>query len=117
MRLRSTHSHGEPTNMPLKSSLRAFASNLALAALCASLFAAAARSGPPGVAGTHKESVNDPKYSMTAFTLDVPANWKFAGVIAREGGCHSGGPSMKFTVLSNDGVTSIIQMPSTQWNW
>jgi hypothetical protein len=54
---------------------------------------------------------------MTAFTLDVPANWKFAGVIAREGGCHSGGPSMKFTVLSNDGVTSIIQMPSTQWNW
>ncbi len=46
--------------MPLKSSLRAFASNLALAALCASLFAAGARSGPQALPAPTKNPSTTP---------------------------------------------------------
>jgi len=99
------------------SRLRAAVSKLALAAVCAALFSAAAHPGPPPNVSPRKEAVSDPQYSMTAFTVDVPSNWKFAGAIARETGCHSTGPSMKFTMASDDGATSVIALPPVQWNW
>jgi hypothetical protein len=103
--------------MILKPRLRVAASKLAIVGVCAAVFSSAAQSGPPPNGSPRKEAVTDPQYSMTAFTIDVPANWKFAGAIARDGGCHSTGPSMKFTMTSNDGITSVIALAPVQWNW
>jgi hypothetical protein len=66
---------------------------------------------------THKVDIIDPKYPMTAFTMDVPVGWKFAGTIAHDPGCHSSGPGLKFTVLSPDGLTAIAVLPGTTWAW
>ena len=66
---------------------------------------------------THKVDIIDPKYSMTAFTMDVPVGWKFAGTIAHDPGCHSSGAGLKFTVLSPDGLTAIAVLPGTTWTW
>ena len=54
---------------------------------------------------------------MTAYTLDVPSGWKFAGTIARDPGCHSKGASLKYTMQSTDGLTGVVIMPGVTWNW
>jgi len=66
---------------------------------------------------TRKVEITDPVYQMTAYTLEIPADWKFAGAIAREPGCHSVGPQMKYTVQSPDGLTAVTMMPGVAWTW
>ena len=56
-------------------------------------------------------------YQMTAYTLDIPANWKYAGAIAREPGCHSNGAALKYTTQSPDGLTAIVMLPGVAWSW
>lgn len=67
--------------------------------------------------GTRKAEIADPQYQMTAYTLDVPAGWKFAGTIARDPGCHAGGPGLKFTIQSPDGGTAMAALPGMTWTW
>ena len=38
--------------------------------------------------GVRKVDVQDPVYGMTAYTINVPTGWKFAGKLLRPGGCH-----------------------------
>jgi hypothetical protein len=64
-----------------------------------------------------KVEISDPQYQMTAYTLDVPSDWKFAGTIARDPGCHAAGAGLKYTVQSPDGLTAIVQMPGVSWTW
>jgi hypothetical protein len=64
-----------------------------------------------------KVDVTDPQYQMTAFSLEIPANWKFAGTIARTPGCHGNGPAMEFTAQSPDGLTAAVLMPGWAWSW
>jgi hypothetical protein len=66
---------------------------------------------------TRKVEIPDPQYQMTAYTLDIPSNWKFAGMIARDGGCHASGAALKFTVLSPDGLTAMVRLPGVTWTW
>jgi hypothetical protein len=66
---------------------------------------------------TRHVSVADPTYSMTAYSMDVPAGWKFAGTVARDPGCHSNGPALKFTIQSPDGSTTIAALPGMAWSW
>jgi hypothetical protein len=66
---------------------------------------------------TRKAEIVDPQYQMTAYTLEVPADWKFAGTIARDPGCHSSGAGLKYTMLSPDGVTAIAMLPGMTWTW
>lgn len=68
-------------------------------------------------ASTRKVEISDPQYQMTAFTLSVPANWKFAGIIARNPGCHSTGAALKYTMESADGQSAISLLPGVSWNW
>lgn len=80
--------------------------------------ASASPGGPSGVwSGTHKQDVIDPHYQMTAYTLDVPDGWKFAGTIARDPGCHSAGAGLKYTMQSPDGLTGLVVMPGATWSW
>jgi hypothetical protein len=67
---------------------------------------------------TRKVEVTDPQYQMTAYTLQVPANWKFGGAIVRQSdACHTTGGQLKYTMLASDGTTAVIMMPGAVWNW
>ena len=67
---------------------------------------------------TREIEVADPQYQMTAYTLAVPANWKFSGAIVRQSGpCHTADDQLKYTMLAPDGTTAVITMPGVVWNW
>jgi len=67
--------------------------------------------------GTRAVTVDDPSENMTAFTLEVPANWKYAGVmdVSARGTCHAGGSMVKLTAVSPDGQYGIFQLPGVTW--
>jgi hypothetical protein len=70
--------------------------------------------------GTQEVEVKDPANRETAFTLQVPADWKFVGTILRPRGCHAAATpadGLSFTVLSPDGVSAIGQLPGVTWSW
>ncbi len=70
--------------------------------------------------GTRKEEVRDPAYGMTAFTIEVPTGWKFAGLILRPGGCHpppTPAAGLSYTAQSPDGVTEFVSLPGVSWTW
>jgi hypothetical protein len=87
-----------------------FASVLIAAAVCWSAATATA-------AATRKVEVADPQYQMTAYTVDIPASWKFAGTIARVPGCHGNGAAIKYTAQSTDGLSAVAVMPGAAWSW
>jgi hypothetical protein len=66
---------------------------------------------------TRRAEITDAQYQMTAYTLDVPTGWKFAGAVARDPGCHSNGPGLKYTMQSPDGSTALAFLPGMAWNW
>jgi hypothetical protein len=68
-------------------------------------------------AGTRKVEVADPQYQMTAYSVDIPAAWKFAGTIARVPGCHGSGAAIKYTAQSADGLSAVVVMPGSAWSW
>jgi hypothetical protein len=90
-----------------KQSASASASTPALPASQAGPFSKAART----------VEVSDPQYGMTAMTLDLPSDWKFAGTVVRDPGCHANGASIKYTAQSADGSTAIVVMPGAAWTW
>jgi hypothetical protein len=98
---------------------QSFAIILPLAAVGALLAGAGAVAGAAQVtwSGTRKAEIIDPQYQMTAYTLDVPTGWKFAGTIARDPGCHASGAGLKFTVQSPDGPTAMAALPGMTWTW
>jgi hypothetical protein len=84
----------------------------------ASIMVSAAVCSPvASAAGTRKVEVADPQYQMTAYTVDIPASWKFAGTIARAPGCHSNGAAIKYTAQSTDGLSAVAVMPGAAWSW
>jgi hypothetical protein len=66
---------------------------------------------------TRKTVVTDPQYQMPAFTMDAPANWKFAATIARDPGCHASSFGLKFSMQSPDGTTAVAALPGMTWAW
>jgi len=65
-------------------------------------------------------TVDDPVLQMPAYTLQIPKDWKFTGMIARPGGCH--GPAvpadgLTFTALAPDGITAREKLPGVSWAW
>jgi hypothetical protein len=81
------------------------------------LLSAAVCSPVATAAGTRKVEVADPQYQMTAYTVDIPASWKFAGTIARVTGCHGNGAAIKYTAQSTDGLSAVAVMPGAAWSW
>src|ERR1039457_4757280 len=66
---------------------------------------------------TRRVEATDPTYQITAFTMEIPADWKFAGTIARPPGCHGTGASIKFTAQSPDGFSAVVGLPGVAWEW
>jgi hypothetical protein len=90
---------------------------LVMATLGALLACCCANAAQISWSGTRKAEISDPKYQMTAYTLEVPSGWKFAGTIARDPGCHSNGAGLKYTMQSPDGVTALAFLPGMAWSW
>lgn len=82
-----------------------------------SLAAAPAQPGRFAWPGTRTVQADDPHYQMTAFTLEVPATWKYAGAIEVSGAgtCHAGESNLKLTMQSPDGLYQIMKLPGVQW--
>jgi hypothetical protein len=59
----------------------------------------------------------DPQYNMNALSMDIPDGWRFAGTVARSNGCHSSGPSLKYTAQAPDGITGFSYMPGMAWHY
>jgi hypothetical protein len=70
-----------------------------------------------GWSATRRVEVEDPVYRMTAYTLEIPDGWKYAGAIARPTGCHSNGAALKYTAQSPDGLTAMVLLPGVAWSW
>ena len=97
--------------------------NLALLAMLSSTVLCSQIKSPVAnlaVTGRHKEEVVDPAYGMTAFTIEVPSGWKFAGMILRPGGCHpppTPASGLSYTSQSPDGMTAFVTLPGVSWTW
>jgi hypothetical protein len=87
----------------------------ALGAVAIMICGAAVASAP--WTDTRKTAITDPQYQMTAFTMDAPSSWKFAGTIARDPGCHASSFGLKFSLQSPDGSTAISVLPGMTWAW
>jgi len=90
---------------------------LQASAPAASATSAPAHSAKVGWSSTHSVEIVDPAYQMTAYKLEIPTGWKFAGTIARPTGCHSHGLGIKLTTQSPDGLTAMVSLPPVAWAW
>jgi hypothetical protein len=55
---------------------------------------------------------------MTAFTIDVPNGWKFAGTILRPAGCHAAAypaAGLSYSMVSPDGISAYMGLPGVSW--
>jgi hypothetical protein len=86
-------------------------------ALLSGMVAPAASTGPFVWPGVRSVEADDPKFQMAAFTLAVPADWKFAGEMGQSaaGTCHQGNRGLKFTMQSPDGLYRILALPGVEW--
>jgi len=76
----------------------------------------------PGVSwtSTNKVSVIDNGVGMKAYSVDIPAGWKYAGIILRPGGCHApavAAAGLSFTTVAPDGISAYSQLPGVTWDW
>jgi hypothetical protein len=78
---------------------------------------------PPASANwstTQKVSVADKAVGMTAFTVEIPSGWKYAGMILRPGGCHAPAVpalGLSFSTVGPDGITAYSSLPGVSWDW
>ena len=67
---------------------------------------------PLHLAARSVEHVNDPTLNnMSAFSVTIPANWHFNGVLYQGGNCPSI-PYGVFRATSPDGLTSVERLPA-----
>lgn len=63
------------------------------------------------------QEVSDPQFGMTAYTVNVPEGWSFEGDIVRAQDCHSGPPSLEYTMASPDGQIVVRRLHEMAWSW
>jgi hypothetical protein len=67
--------------------------------------------------GTQVEYIADPSMNnMNAFSITIPANWHFQGVLMSSGDCTSG-PYVVFRTTSPDGQSKVERLPVFGWSW
>src|SRR5665213_3973658 len=81
----------------------------------ASLSLAGALQAAPA-AGVRHEGIFDPNFKMTAYDVNVPANWKFDGTYFAGSSCQQI-PFPVFRIYSPDGLTEVRRYPRLDWTW
>jgi len=96
-------------------SLRWLRSSLAAVVLFVSVCSSTAGAD---LSNSRQIEIQDPQYQMTAFSLEMPSNWKFGGAILRDGRpCHGQGPQLKSTMQGPDGTSTVAFLPGAAWDW
>ncbi len=87
-----------------------------LTILC--LLASVATASPPVAVSGHRKTVTikDDAWGITAFTMDIPDNWSFEGVLLRDPYC-GGVPTVAYRVTSPDGRAGYQSMPAFVSHW
>src|SRR5580692_13216076 len=80
-------------------------------ALC--LFASIATASPPVAVSGHRKTVavKDDAWGITAFTIEIPDNWSFEGVLLRDPYC-GGVPTVAYRLSSPDGLAGFQSLPA-----
>jgi hypothetical protein len=68
------------------------------------------------IAIVRRENIADPNLQMNAYTVTVPAGWKFDGVFVAGSSCVPL-PYPVFRTDSPDGLTEIRRLPRLDWSW
>jgi hypothetical protein len=82
---------------------------LSLATVLLSTVSAAAQ-------GVTPETITDPAYNIKAFTLNIPAGWKFQGTVMPGPDC-SDIPYPVFRAYSRDGLSELRLQPAFNWTF
>jgi hypothetical protein len=72
--------------------------------------------GAAAATGVRQESIFDPHLNMNAYTVTVPANWKFEGIYVAGSSCAQI-PFPVFRAYSPDGLTELRRLPRLDWSW
>lgn len=86
------------------------------AAKVQSVTAAAQSSTPAAASGLRTAEITDPALGMTAASVQFPADWRFAGTVARAGNCTSNG-GIRYSAQSVDGNIAFVRFPNYAWSW
>lgn len=77
----------------------------------------AASSEASGIStGTKMVSITDPNLNMKAYSMTIPANWMFEGVVIQGTPCAVGAFPI-FRMFSPDGLVGTKMLPRLDWAW
>jgi hypothetical protein len=62
-------------------------------------------------------SIMDPAFGIAAVTMQIPADWSFAGTVLRGPNCSGAGPMFVFRASSPDGLTGVQMVPRYDFAW
>jgi hypothetical protein len=65
---------------------------------------------------TKTVEIRDEVFGITAFRVDIPADWKFEGVLLRDPYC-GGIPAVAYRITSPDGLAGFQALPQFVWHW
>ncbi|MEP6865115.1 MAG: hypothetical protein ABJE66_31145 [Deltaproteobacteria bacterium] len=60
--------------------------------------------------------IRDDAWGITAFRIEIPADWTFEGVLLRDPYC-GGVPTVAYRISSPDGLSGFQALPSFVWHW
>jgi hypothetical protein len=78
---------------------------------------APAEEPPQDFGPTRTVSIIDPMFGMVAYTMDIPANWNFEGVVLQGPGCQKQYTSVVYRAYSPDMRYGIQLIPQTEFYW
>jgi hypothetical protein len=86
--------------------------------ICADLVRATVALAALGIASgqTRQVEIVDPILKMRAYSMTIPANWFFEGLVMQGTSCVAG-PFPVFRLMSPDGITEIKMLPRFDWKW
>lgn len=65
---------------------------------------------------TRTVEIKDEAWGIVAFRMQIPEDWKFEGVLLRDGRC-GGGPSVAYRLTSVDGISGLQVLPQFGWHF
>src|SRR5579863_1613224 len=72
---------------------------------------------PQDFGPTRTVSIIDPMFGMVAYTMDIPANWNFEGIVLQGPGCQKQYTSVVYRMYSPDKRYGIQMIPQTEFYW
>jgi hypothetical protein len=78
--------------------------------------AAVSAAGAAPAAATKVVTITDPNLNMRAYSMNIPADWLFQGIVVQGTPCAVGAFPV-FRLSAPDGLTGIKMLPRLDWTW